>query len=93
MATTKQVRNVINKYARNTYDKYARNSYGIYTNKTKGDTSLNRRVKCYYNSVSNPEQLILELLKLAGADSVTITKGPQNWYANGRGIVVKCQLG
>ena len=80
MSTTKQVRNVINKYARNTY--------GIYTNKTTGDTSLNRRVKCYYNNVSNPKQLILELLKLAGADSVTITKG-----VNGKGIVVKCQLG
>ena len=82
MATTKQVRNVINKYAKNTY--------GIYTNKTTGDTSLNRRVKCYYNNVSNPEQLIRELLKLAGADSVTITN---NWYGNGKGIVVKCQLG
>jgi hypothetical protein len=82
MLTTKQVRAIIAKHEKNA-------GYGVYTNKTAGDTSDNRRVKCYYR---NNLALFLELQKAAGVENVRITNGASGWYANGKGIIVKCVL-
>jgi hypothetical protein len=81
MLTTKQVRAVI--------AQHDGNSYGVYTNKTAGDTSNRRRVKCYYR---NNVRLLVALQKAAGVENVRVTPGGD--YAGGRpGIVVQCVIG
>ena len=85
MITTKQVRQIMLAHGK------GNDHFGIYTNKTNGDSSQNRRVKCYYNHKDTA--LILALTKAAGAENVTITKGAAHESAVGPGIVVKCVLG
>lgn len=79
MLTTKQVRAII--------AKHTRDSFGVYTNKTTGDTSNRRRVKCYFR---NNWDLLRELQAAAGIDNVTLTEGSR--YYGDQGIVVKCVL-
>ena len=81
MLNTKQVRSII--------AKHSDSSYGVYTNKTAGDMSNRRRVKCYFK---NNVQLLKALQKAAGAGNVTLTEGAQHYYAPGPAIVVKCVL-
>lgn len=75
MLTTTQVRFIMNAYKQKT----------IYTNKTWGDKSENRRVKCY----AGDKALLKVLRTAAGTENVTVTNG----LYNGPGIVVKCILG
>ena len=75
--TTKNVRAIMRKH----------NSWGIYTNKTKDDTSDNRRVKCYFDENKN---LLKDLIREAGAENVKITNGSD--FFKRKGIVVKCIL-
>jgi hypothetical protein len=81
MLTTKQVRAIIHQHTDNTY--------GIYTNKTTGDTSNMRRVKCYFR---NNTKLLRALQKAAGKQYVTLTEGAQHYYSGGPGIIVECIL-
>lgn len=81
MLTTKQVRAII--------AQHSTNSYGVYTNKTTGDTSNVRRVKCYFRG---NVQLLRALQKAAGKQNVTLTQGGEGYYAGGPGIIVKCML-
>ena len=81
MLNTKQVRAII--------AQHSTSSYGVYTNKTTGDTSNRRRVKCYFGG---NVKLLKALQKVAGAENVTITEGAQHYYGHGPGIVVKCVL-
>jgi hypothetical protein len=81
MLTTKQVRAII---AQHTTD-----SYGVYTNKTTGDMSNRRRVKCYFQ---NNVDLYRALQKAAGTENVTLTPGGSGYYTMGPGIIVKCVL-
>lgn len=81
MLNTKQVRAIINKHSSSTY--------GLYTNKTAGDTSNNRRVKCYFR---NNVKLLSALQKAAGKENVRITSGDQSHYSQ-PAIIVKCVLG
>jgi hypothetical protein len=81
MLNTKQVRAII--------AQHSTSSYGVYTNKTTGDTSNRRRVKCYFGG--NVE-LFRALQKAAGKQNVTLTAGGDGYYAHGPGIVVKCVL-
>jgi hypothetical protein len=73
MLTTLQVRAIM--------AKHGRNRYGVYTNRTAGDYSNHRRVKCYGNE---QDDLVVELRAVAGVDNVKVTVD--------RGIVVKCML-
>ena len=75
MLTTTQVRFIMNAYKEQT----------IYTNKTYGDKSKNRRVKCYAGN----SKLLSVLRNAAGTENVTVTNG----LYGGPGIVVKCVLG
>jgi hypothetical protein len=80
MLNTKQVRAIIAQHSTSTY--------GVYTNKTTGDMSNRRRVKCYFR---NNMKLFFALQKAAGFENVRLTEGGA--YAGGRpGIVVKCVL-
>ncbi len=83
MLTTKQVRNVMLNHLSN--------SRNIWTNKTTGDTSNIRRVKCYMpNDTRKATKLINDLKKAAGADNVKLTSG-EVAYSRGRpGITVRC---
>jgi len=81
MLNTKQVRAII---AQHTTD-----SYGVYTNKTTGDMSNRRRVKCYFQ---NNVELYRALQKAAGTENVTLTPGGSGYYTMGPGIIVKCIL-
>jgi hypothetical protein len=81
MLNTRQVRAII--------AQHSTSSYGVYTNKTRGDKSDNRRVKCYFQGNT---KLLVALQKAAGAENVKVTEGAQHYYANGAGIVVKCVL-
>ena len=81
MLNTKQVRAII--------AQHGANYYGTYTNKTKGHTGLERRVKCYFQ---DNVALYRALQKAAGKDNVTITPGGAGYYSMGPGIVVKCVL-
>jgi hypothetical protein len=88
MLTTKQVRNIIKKYT-------SRNNF-MYTNKTKGDTSSNRRVKTYIWHISNLDALVAELQAKAGKENVKVTSYFPTQYPNGPygpGLVVKCVKG
>jgi hypothetical protein len=77
--TTKKVRSIMRAY----------DALGIYTNKTFGDTSDYRRVKCYFRG---NDWLLEELRRVAGHENVKLTKGSNNWDSYGPGIVVKCFL-
>ena len=77
--TTKKVRAIMNNHF----------AGQLYTNKTKNDTSDNRRVKCY---LRDNENLLRELRMVAGRENVTVTKGSGRWNSYGPGIVVKCLL-
>jgi hypothetical protein len=81
MLNTKQVRNII--------AKHSTSSYGVYTNKTTGDTSDCRRVKCYFRSNT---KLLAALRKAAGVENVRLTEGAQHFYGGGPAIIVKCVL-
>jgi hypothetical protein len=83
MLNTKQVREIMRKHGKV--------GGGVYTNKTTGDASDRRRVKCYFDGRCDAE-LVKELRRLAGRDNVTITEGVDHCYAGGPGIVVKCVL-
>ena len=83
MLTTKQVREIMREHGKGSYE--------MYTNKTRGDTSNRRRVKCYYRS-GKDYPLLEELIKAAGADNVMVTKGSDGFYTSGMGLVVKCVL-
>jgi len=78
ITTTKQIRAIMRRH----------NAFGIYTNKTAGDSSDNRRVKCYFSSNKN---LLQELRQVAGRENVTLTPG-SNYWGGQPGIVVKCIL-
>jgi hypothetical protein len=80
MLNTKQVRAII--------AKHSDSSYGVYTNKTTGDMSSRRRVKCYFGG---NVKLLKALQKAAGADNVTLTAGDGSMRV-GRAIIVKCVL-
>lgn len=80
MLNTKQVRAII--------AQHSDSSYGVYTNKTTGDMSNRRRVKCYFR---NNTKLYFALQKAAGVENVKITEGG-NYYGGRPGIVVKCVL-
>jgi hypothetical protein len=82
MLTTTQVRAIIHKYSNNTY--------GLYTNKTKGHTGLNRRVKCYFRGNT---KLYTALIEAAGSENVYITEGSPHYHSIGPAIIVKCVLG
>ena len=77
ITTTKQIRAIMRRH----------NAFGIYTNKTTGDSSNNRRVKCYYFGNKN---LLNELFQVAGRENVTLTPGSNDWGTSV--IVVKCIL-
>jgi hypothetical protein len=79
MLTTKQVRAIMRQYPIS--------RYGVYTNKTKGHTGVNRRVKCYYG---NNDALLNALIKAAGSNNVNLTAG--YGYSANAGITVKCVL-
>ena len=83
MLTTKQVRNIMRKHGHNE----------LWTNKTTGDTTNIRRVKCYapYNN-AKLNALLAELNKLAGKANVRMTSGEQTYGYGRPGIVVKCVL-
>ena len=81
MLTTKQVRAIIHQHTDSTY--------GIYTNKTRGDNSNQRRVKCYFR---NNTKLLRALQKAAGKQYVTVTEGSGSCYGGGPGIIVECIL-
>lgn len=81
MLTTKQVRNIIRNHRRN--DPYGT---GMWTNKTTGDTSNIRRVKCYYEG---DDELVALLRKAAGRENVTVTSGA---FFSGEGITVRCVI-
>jgi len=80
MLNTKQVRAIINKHSSSTY--------GLYTNKTTGDTSNLRRVKCYFR---NNVKLLSALQKAAGAKNVKLTTGSLSHFGH-PAIIVKCVL-
>ena len=81
MLTTKQARAII--------AQHSTRSYGVYTNKTKGDASNIRRVKCYFRGNT---KLLIALQKAAGKQNVTLTEGAVGMYTGGPGIIVKCIL-
>jgi len=81
MLTTKQVRAII--------AKHDTNSYGVYTNKTQGDKSNSRRVKCYFRG---NVKLLKALQKAAGPQYVKLTEGAGGFYSGGPGIIVECIL-
>jgi hypothetical protein len=81
MLTTKEVRAII---AQHTTD-----TYGVYTNKTRGDKSNGRRVKCYFRG---NVKLLKALQKAAGPQYVKLTEGAQHYYSGGPGIIVDCIL-
>ena len=80
MLTTKQVRAII--------AQHSDSSYGVYTNKTTGDMSKRRRVKCYFRGNT---KLLVALSNAAGVDNVTLTAGDGSMRV-GRAIIVKCVL-
>jgi hypothetical protein len=81
MLNTKQVRAII--------AQHGGDRLGVYTNKTTGDASNRRRVKCYFQ---DNVELFRALQKAAGKDNVTLTPGADGYYNMGPGIVVKCVL-
>ena len=83
MLTTKQVRNIMRNHLFDSRD--------IWTNKTTGDTTNIRRVKCYMpNDTRKATRLINDLKKAAGADNVNLTTN-NHAYGYGRpGITVRC---
>jgi hypothetical protein len=83
MLTTKEVRKIILTFQPGT-------SNSVYTNRTAGDDSNNRRVKCYYRSNT---ALLAALRSAAGPNNVTLTPGSYDWTQGGMmGITVKCVL-
>ena len=83
MLTTKQVRNIMRNHLTSTY--------GLYTNKTTGDTSNIRRVKCYMpRDTREATKLINALKKAAGAENVKLTSGEVAYSRGCPGITVRC---
>jgi hypothetical protein len=83
MLTTKQVRNIMRNHLTSTY--------GLYTNKTTGDTTNIRRVKCYMpRDNREATKLINALKKAAGADNVNLTSGEATYGYGRPGITVRC---
>ncbi len=74
MLTTRQVRDIIRK---NSKYKFVE----MWTNKTTGDTSNRRRVKCYYDGDT---ALVAKLQQSAGIENVRVTTDG--------GITVQCVL-
>ena len=86
MLTTKQVRNIMRKHLTSTY--------GLYTNKTAGDTTNIRRVKCYMpHKTKEGMSLLAELRASAGVGNVNVTKGDQSYGCGRPGITVRCIVG
>lgn len=86
MLTTKQVRNIMRKHLTSTY--------GLYTNKTAGDTTDIRRVKCYMpRNTKEGMSLLSELRASAGVSNVNVTKGEHSWGYGRPGITVRCIIG
>ena len=86
MVTTREVRAVMRKY-----DSW----YTIYTNKTTGDTSRRRRVKCYKpGDAKKADALLKELRELAGEENVTVYTPNvlRPWCNTHDSVVVKCEL-
>ena len=81
MATTKQIRAIIEKHK---FQVYA-------TNKTKGHTGPDRRIKMY--SHGTPE-LIQELQQVAGPENVKVLDWTEKYgpYFTNKSIVVKCVI-
>ena len=84
LLTTIQVRKIMRKHG----------GEPLYTNKTTGDISDNRRVKCYYNG---NEKMLKKLRKKCGKENVTLTSGGNYEYGSysgwgGPGVVVRCVL-
>ena len=63
------------------------NTYGLYTNKTSGDKSNNRRVKCYLNGRMD---IVEALQKAYGVENVKVTT--RSRYVSRSGIIVNCVL-
>ena len=83
MLTTKQVRKVMRNHLFDSCD--------IWTNKTTGDTTNIRRVKCYMpNDNRKATNLINDLKKAAGADNVRLTSGEATYGYGRPGITVRC---
>jgi hypothetical protein len=84
MLNTKQVRAIMNKHGLNE----------MWTNKTTGDTTNIRRVKCYApHNKTKLNALLAELNRLAGEVNVAMTSGARTYGYGRPGIVVKCVLG
>lgn len=96
MLTTKQVRSIMVKHGMPTH--------GVYTNKTPGDSSKRRRVKCYMpQNKALANKLLVDLREQAGAENVRVTSFVQPWMRSRTGqavnddwvtksITVKCEL-
>lgn len=83
MLTTKQVRNIMRNHLTSTY--------GLYTNKTTGDTTNIRRVKCYMPRDNREANKLLNALrKAAGAENVKTTSGSASYGFGRMGITVRC---
>ena len=81
MLTTKQVRHIMRNHLFNSSD--------IWTNKTTGDMSNIRRVKCYMPGENKKANALLaDLNKAAGRANVSITNGSD--YYGRPGITVRC---
>lgn len=79
MLTTVEVRGIMRKHGKVT----------LYTNKTAGDKTRNRRVKCYFSGTTS-HPLYKELIAKAGVKNVTLTDG--SWFQGPRGMTVRCVL-
>lgn len=97
MLTTKQVRSIMVKHGMPTH--------GVYTNKTPGDSSKRRRVKCYMpQNKALANKLLVDLREQAGAENVDVVSFVQPLYRRNRAgqwaledqviksIIVKCEL-
>ena len=83
MLTTKQVRNVMRNHLFNRAD--------IWTNKTSGNFSIYRSVKCYVPSNdTKAAALLAALVEAAGEDNVKVTDGSE--YLAWPGIIVRCTI-
>jgi hypothetical protein len=82
MLTTKQVRAIIKQHRPD-------GMWGVYTNKTAGDTTNRRKVKCYFR---NDVDLFRALQKAAGRANVYLTPGSDYCHSIGPGIIVNCVL-
>lgn len=83
MLTTKQVRKVMLNHLSNSSE--------IWTNKTTGDTTNIRRIKCYMPKDNRKAiKLLNDLKKAAGAENVRLTSGQASYSWGQPGITVRC---